>query len=1053
MEVRDLVDSRAQGGKPLGFSSQLAAQKVLQQARAPLLIGFRSNRDAVIRCILGFRRAYSQPFWFAFAPTQGESKRSRGNQPSVPGAYGVRLAAYMADSNLDSQSLAGSTGKEEAGLARRSDTGTTGAVGATEIQAKFERLGWAPIRNESHDLGTDFIIAARDHRGFECGLIGAQAKGGASWFKKPANEGGKLLGWWFSEPNASHFDDWILHQLPHLVVLHDLETNTSYWVQVTAESAVRTGKGCKVLVPLTQTVDHEHFDALLAVAQSSRLPSRMERSSFSASASSIPPGSRLRHSMLAPRLVAPHPNAGRSKKLEPEEAIALLATYRLRDLDAFEKLELETDAAAYKRRRKDWRWKLASAFRRWIETDDFADFATLSKSAPDDSSRAAVTVLYATALFRSERAHETLAVLKELIDANSLGPTDHAWLLAHRARASLELGSIPAAITDSLESICCAQNAMDDPTAAAITASATLTLYRSDVGGAGRLADAVNASDIALNWWRSQTLAAAFNEANKREFRAWSIDSGSYHASEDIERRNLVAAKLGAELVADHGSVRAQQSLLGRHILITSDLESDLSEALDELRRSGDTASLRAAAKKIRLAGPCTALEAAATRIKEHSWSQSTAETNLEMWQHSGDLLPPDLASEAVTKCLAIARGPEDSGSHKLRPGFWVLKSALEALATLLRSAGPIAHQDVVEFLISCPVTDKAIFSHLCAVTKSLDLTVIDLGLQARLRDRAKSDETRVGCEILRLLGSFQDKSAEGELIHRAVEGDFEALRALHDLSLLGRKGSVVWIDRLSGAVSQMIQRTSGATVENTLPKPLQNLIVLNGEFPEAAEWKTVVDALSMEKFPQHEIPSALAALMENSEKIPPKVRPKLVAACLEIIRRDKELPEQAFVLDIDDSDRVKPVALASALTAAMSGSDEGARTSLLGRLATGSRHERYVLANFLGRHDTPALRSALYGLVRDEDFQIRTTAAESIGRLIASDPEKCPFVSLALDIASDSGIAMPLSLIVGLRSNEPNQPAFYGELGALLRNHPARPVSRMAQRSLSAHS
>src|SRR5437870_1536937 len=132
-------------------------------------------------------------------------------------------------------------------MARTSDRHQTGAVGVSEIQAKFERIGWGPVRNESHDLGTDLLIAARDDRQFERGMVGAQAKGGPSWFEDEVRDNdGFVRGWWFYEDGVEHFEDWVRHPLPHLVVIHDLDADISYWAHVTPDSVERVGKGCKV---------------------------------------------------------------------------------------------------------------------------------------------------------------------------------------------------------------------------------------------------------------------------------------------------------------------------------------------------------------------------------------------------------------------------------------------------------------------------------------------------------------------------------------------------------------------------------------------------------------------------------------------------------------------------------------------------------------------------------------------------------------------------------------------------------------------------------------
>jgi hypothetical protein len=151
---------------------------------------------------------------------------------------------------------------------RASEQEQTSGAGVSEVMAKFQRIGWGPVPNQAHDLGTDLLVQARDRRRFDRGLIvGVQVKGGASWFTEPKRDAeGKLVGWWYYEPNTDHFDDWVTHGLPHLLVLHDLEDNTSYWEHVTAERIERTGKGCKILVPISQTIDREHLDLLLEVA-------------------------------------------------------------------------------------------------------------------------------------------------------------------------------------------------------------------------------------------------------------------------------------------------------------------------------------------------------------------------------------------------------------------------------------------------------------------------------------------------------------------------------------------------------------------------------------------------------------------------------------------------------------------------------------------------------------------------------------------------------------------------------------------------------------------
>ncbi|MGI8791623.1 MAG: DUF4365 domain-containing protein, partial [Acidimicrobiales bacterium] len=152
---------------------------------------------------------------------------------------------------------------------RASESEQTAAAGQNEVKAHFERIGWGPVDNPYHDLGTDLYLAVRDERLHDRRLVvGAQVKSGKSWFDHAEAVEGEVTGWWFYEPGKHHFDDWAAHALPFLVVLHDMDENVSFWAHVTRDVIVDTGKGCRILVPRGHTIDAAHLDELLAVAAS-----------------------------------------------------------------------------------------------------------------------------------------------------------------------------------------------------------------------------------------------------------------------------------------------------------------------------------------------------------------------------------------------------------------------------------------------------------------------------------------------------------------------------------------------------------------------------------------------------------------------------------------------------------------------------------------------------------------------------------------------------------------------------------------------------------------
>lgn len=221
---------------------------------------------------------------------------------------------------------------------RAPETEATGTAGASEVAAEFQRFGWGATENSPHDLGTDLFLAVRDERRFDLGLIvGAQVKAGSSYFGEPKYDNdGELEGWWYREANREHFDAWLSHTLPHLIVLRDMEARVSYWAHVTADAVASTGKGAKLLVPCTQVVSAGQRDALLEVAKTQR-PSVPWEGSIWTAGSALSPHQLLRHALVVPRLVAPHPNAGVTGGLTPEQGVAMLMQARLSQFDRFAK--------------------------------------------------------------------------------------------------------------------------------------------------------------------------------------------------------------------------------------------------------------------------------------------------------------------------------------------------------------------------------------------------------------------------------------------------------------------------------------------------------------------------------------------------------------------------------------------------------------------------------------------------------------------------------------------------------------------------------------------
>ena len=236
-----------------------------------------------------------------------------------------------------------------------------GDVGEGEVDVGLRRFGWNVWSTNNRDRGTDLIVLANDVD--RPVAFGVQVKSGPSYFTSKEHDGnGQDSGWWYAESTPRHFDYWIRHTLPHILVLYDDDEHAAYWVHVTADKVASTGKGRKILVPADQTIDEDHRRDLLTAAYGQGHPPMLEGTAYWASAENIPPEQRLRYALIAPRLVAPHRNAGYGNLISAVEAVALLAQGRFRDLAAFAEQHPEVpDPKEEPPVGSDWAWSFAAA--------------------------------------------------------------------------------------------------------------------------------------------------------------------------------------------------------------------------------------------------------------------------------------------------------------------------------------------------------------------------------------------------------------------------------------------------------------------------------------------------------------------------------------------------------------------------------------------------------------------------------------------------------------------------------------------------------------------
>ena len=561
---------------------------------------------------------------------------------------------------------------------RASQQEQTGDIGQSEASANFARLKWGPVPNPYHDLGTDLFLQVRDERGFDLGLlVGAQVKSGPTAFDEPKRDAeGETEGWWFRDSDRRHIDAWLRHSVPHLIVLHDLDTHTSYWAHVTTETVVSTGIGAKVFVPSGNVVDTSHRDALLKVA-GARQPGVAWEGSVWMAGAAILGRDRLRHALITPRLVAPHPNAGTEDAISADQAIAMLMQARLTQLEAFAEVYSDIPPLQNAGESTDWSWRFAGALYARAVDSELDPVLEAVADAPTPEARAAATVAAASGLIENGRVPEALQLLDAALASDDAESVDHAWLLVQRARARAEIGQLLEAQDDALRAQGVRLTVANDATATAIAASAAILLFNTSSWGLKDVRALITHADTAANWWRTQTTAGGLWAIVERSFTSWDGGPSTTFASGDPGHNNLAAAALMASHAGDQSGWRHLSAGVAQNDLLQVDRHDDpedIAGALTMLRRAGDTKAVEWAVRHVVSNGPAVAAAAAATAVDLNASSRTTGQSDLTLLQHAGDVLDTETAERAIEWLLggwcrtcdlwgSRARGPWAGGA------------------------------------------------------------------------------------------------------------------------------------------------------------------------------------------------------------------------------------------------------------------------------------------------------------------------------------------------------------------------------------------------------
>ena len=904
-----------------------------------------------------------------------------------------------------------------------------GGAGLSEVAAAFERVGWGAIENSRHDLGTDLFALARDQRLFDPGLIlGVQVKAGASYFREPKRSAeGAVVGWWFRDRDRRHIDYWLAHSVPHLIVLHDLETRTSYWQHIAAEWVVEAGKGAKVLVPVANTIDEDHREALIAVAGSTRSGQNWEGSAWTGVVA-LAPRDLLRHALIVPRLVAPHPNAGFDANILPEQAIALLVQARVQELqhaaNTQRMLSISAATAA-----SDWSWRFFGAFGQWAVHDEIEPLLQVVADAPSSETRAASAVAAASALLERSRADDAIVLLEEALLPDDGLPVDHAWLTLQHARACVEIGRIDEARSVAVAVQTIRSTAPNDVTATAIAGVAAVLLFNTSALGERDVADAITGADTAAAWWRAQTLASGLGAVASRTFGDWARDTSTYIGPDDANNQ-LVAASLTASHVGDQGGWRYTAGLLGQDQLLRLDRHADPEQAargITVLRLAGNEKAVKLSVQRLARDGPAAAVTLAAAAVQLDRATRTTAVADLALLGDGGDLLDDETANRTLAWLLDAL---DDSSSFVSRtsPHYLVPIRLLETLAGVI----PAIH-----------VADQAVVVERLLALSELEYELLDISwarVVHALADEAWTDsaahlamQRAAGHRaVLRMAlltaAAMRDPTAKEELTNEARSGSLSALRALGDVRDLPDDVATRLIETLADLVDRQVADAQRGVfgIGSDIGQPLA---LLNVWHPGAAKWGPLLGLLDSAAAPAAYKRSALDTLASLADRLHDEPKDQLRAIAVDLSQR----PTTVHLFGDDEQTGGLPES--TNLAVALDGFDAPRVDEVLLDLLDGSPADRQIAARIAWRRALPEDIGVLATLSLDSHPSVRGAAAANLANLVATERADPLAVEAFRRCLDDPGREVPANIAASL-VGAPARGAIATEALTRLRSH-----------------
>lgn len=663
-------------------------------------------------------------------------------------------------------------------------------------------------------------------------------------------------------------------------MLFDEDSKESYWAHITEDAVRSTGKGKKIFIPLENVLNKESIPSLIEIALS-KLPQPSWEGSILEGMSEIPDEVRLRYALIAPRLIAPHPNLTVSD-ISSVEAIALLSLMRVNEVierykEVQELLDPEKSAKS-----DDPLWRMYSALFKWVVNGQAGSVLNFSSADTEADIAAAIEVIKATVLFEKHLPQHACKELKDALTRDDYSPVDYAWLQLHLARNLIEIGEFDRAQGLALEVSLIGQIEYKDPSARYLAGVAMDFVFQlhSRVRWMGfeaeeqNLTKAIKARDTAASWWRTQILVSGLSDFVEKTYSQWSDnDDITIWKAYDTVVLRMRSASLIAGFAADTNNWRYAVVLLARYFLVFSTDTNKLVYALNLLRMAGAKDELKLAVSHFLRFGPIEPLAQIVNELFLDDSTRISLRCDFALIKKCAPIIDTSSADKYALWLLREIENPSKTYAFGSYP--WYVSKAIEVLAKIYDACSSEVMVKIHDHLITMPGVEDDLradaYSKLIASIVEDDIAkgkVWDSGKLAKLAARGDVDKTDLKNAIERLVSTHDSEIREG-LLERIESGDINALVSWGNLTDLPKPAVQGMLSNLSNQIDDIIKNAHSCEYKTVGFNRLSVLIKLNIWHPDCANWQPCLKMLQERLISPEDLVPGVKVMINKYQKVP----------------------------------------------------------------------------------------------------------------------------------------------------------------------------------------